>query len=116
MLSLEQQQRTTFEDLMVVPEKQDADLAFFINQKYKGLLKPYQEFFIYKKFLLVAYGNILSYYNIEERQWRCHYKFQEGPEDSFDVNKSFAYAIKKKVIKVFRNDTRSGDFGIGVLF
>ena len=58
---------------------------------------------------------MLSYYNTETKRWLCHYKFEDD-EGSIDENTSFAYAVKKKVLRVFRFDTRSGEFGIGVLF
>lgn len=33
---------------------------------------------MYKSFLLVAHGNILSYYCLKKNKWRCHYKFDKA--------------------------------------
>jgi len=59
-----------------IPEfTSDIEKSFFLNQKYKELVKPYQEFFLYKNMLFVAHNNIISYYNIEKKEWKCHHKF-----------------------------------------
>ena len=58
------------------------EILFFKNQKYKDLLRPFQEFIFYKSFMLVAHGNILSYYNVETEKWVCHHKFEENVEEA----------------------------------
>ena len=54
------------------------ELAFFMNQKYKELIKPFQEFILLEGYLSVAHGNILSLYDTEEGRWRCHHHFEES--------------------------------------
>ena len=74
--------------------------------------------------MLVAHGNILSYYDVETEKWICHHKFEDyaGEVDNqsqrqVNLNQTFAYLIKKKVISVFRHETSDeNSFGIGVLF
>jgi hypothetical protein len=80
---------------------------------YKDLIKPFQDFILYKSFMLVAHGNILSYYDIDEERWMKHHKFSEAPADvtrsSISLNKTYAYIIKKKVVSVFRHEIHSSD-------
>lgn len=74
--------------------------------------------------MLIAHGNILSYYDTDKCEWVCHHKFEEHAGEAIsennanvDLNQTFAYTIKKKVISVFRHESRDDNsFGIGVLF
>ena len=80
-LTLEQEQRTSLQDVIDIPEMEPADLLFYKNKKFIDVVRPFQEFFLYKSFMLVAHGNILSYYDTERESWRCHYHFQNNDED-----------------------------------
>lgn len=79
VLSLEQEQRTTFDDAVITKELGEVQVLFFKNQKYKDLLRPFQEFIFYKNLLLIAHGNILSIFDTEDSKWVCHHKFEELP-------------------------------------
>ena len=98
-------------------------MTFFKNKKFIDVVRPFQEFFLYKSFMLVAHGNILSYYDTERESWRCHYHFEDEEEDDDDdfqhmnTRQTFIHNMRKKVINVFRHETKDeGQFGIGVLF
>ena len=78
ILSFEQESRTRIDDAVIIPSLKRDELAFFMNQKYKELIKPFQEFIFHGRFLLVAHGNILSLYDTETEQWRCHHHFEES--------------------------------------
>ena len=81
-------------------------------EKFKELVKPYQEIFLYKHMLLVAHDNIISYFNIEKKEWKCHHKF-----DSDDQETTTTSIAGNRVRKVFRYETKdSSQYGIGVLF
>ena len=132
--------RANFEGLVVLPSLEDKksdppnnqkyvddskpfkhkESDFFNNQKYVNHLKPFQQFILYKSFMLVTHGNIISYYDIFEEKWKCHYKFKESPNVSsvtFNANQTYAYIIKKKVLTVFRHESKNDKtLGIGVLF
>mmetsp|Transcript_40539 Transcript_40539/g.53180 ORF Transcript_40539/g.53180 Transcript_40539/m.53180 type:complete len:113 (+) Transcript_40539:380-718(+) len=101
----------------MIPDYDIDEKAFFLNQKYKKLLNPYQEMFLHNKTMLVAHGNILSYFSMATKRWICHHKFAEDDEDGTpNGNVSFAYATKKKVLRMFRYDGDDSDFSIGILF
>ena len=72
MLKLNQQQRCNFADCTIVPEVNEDEIWYFRNQKYKDLMKPYQEFVLFKKYLLVAHSNILSCFDTFRKKWICH--------------------------------------------
>ena len=58
--------------------------------------------------LLVAHNNIISYYNIDKKDWKNHHKFdnQQGMDsDLMSINTTFAYS-SNKVLKVFRYQTK----------
>ena len=90
------------------------------------MLKPFQEFILWKNFLIVAHGNYLSYYDVDKQQWKWHHKFEEISSTSsladdqtmVSANHSNAYLLKKQVMKVFRTETTfdADSAGIGVLF
>ena len=127
ILSFEKESRTRIDDAVIIPSLKRDELAFFMNQKYKELIKPFAEFIFHGRFLLVAHGNILSLYDTETEQWRCHHPFEEsslkrqatehGDSQVGGLNQTFAFQIKKKVVNVFREEADDqGTFGIGVLF
>ena len=62
---------------MMAANMDDRQIRYLRNQKYRNLHKPYQEFIFYKNFMLIAHGNILSYYDMEDEEWKCHHKFEE---------------------------------------
>ena len=82
-------------------------------------MKPYQEFFLHKKMLIVAHNDVISYYNTEKKKWKAHYKFNnlDGVSTSnISINTTFSYSANK-VQKVFSFESKdSSDLGIGVLF
>lgn len=60
--------------------------------------------------LLVAHDNIISYYNIEKKEWKCHHKFDSDDQETTSI-------AANRVRKVFRYETKdSSQYGIGVLF
>ena len=80
-------------------------------------MKPYQEFVLFKRFLLVAHSNILSCFDTEKKKWICHQKFEIGKDDEDFEQRSLAFQMRKKVIKVFRYEVEDEtDFEIGILF
>lgn len=115
VLSLSDEQRTNFNDLTCV--KEDSE-DFFRNQKFKTVINPYQEIFLYNKTLIVAHGNMMSYYNLKTNSWVKHYKFSEGADQSEvnGLNQTLAYALRKKVLRMFRYDSNVSQFSIGILF
>ena len=108
--------------MSIIREFDQDDKAFFVNQKYKILMNPFQEIFMYKKVLIVAHGNIMSYYNLTKNKWLKHYRFQEDGVNlnSRDPNQSFQHAVNKKVLRMFRYEHEDGDgddeLSIGLLF
>lgn len=61
--------------------------------------------------MMVAHGNILSYYDVDKEEWKCHHKFEENSQQASDkglgqvnMNQTFCYMIKKKVLCVFRHE------------
>ena len=87
LVSIEQGQRTSINDVVVISDTSESDLEYFKNQKYRNLVRPYQKFIFYKNFMLVGHGNILSYYDTDLETWKCHYKFKEGSDDvQVDLN------------------------------
>lgn len=117
-LSLLESQRTSFENLTTIQDYDENEMSFFRNQKYKLILNPYQEIFLFNKTLLVAHGNVLSYYNMASNKWSMHHKFAEGLNDDgpADANQSFAFVLKKKVLRMFRYESALSDYSIGILF
>ena len=120
VLPLEQKQRTSFANLSMIADFDIDDRAFFLNQKYKKLLNPYQEMFLHRKSLLVAHGNILSQFDMAKKMWVKHLKFTDADDgdmmDEMTPDQSFAYATKKNVLRIFRYDSDQSDFSLGVLF
>ena len=117
MLKLNQQQRCNFADCTIVPEVNEDEIWYFRNQKYKDLMKPYQEFVLFKKYLLVAHSNILSCFDTFRKKWICHQKFEVGKDDEDFEHRSLSYQMRKKVIKVFRYEASDdANFAIGLLF
>jgi len=39
------------------------------------VINPYQEMFLYNKTLIVAHGNMMSYYCLTNHHWKDHLKF-----------------------------------------
>ena len=93
----------------------------FCSQVIKDHYKPFETFVLYMNYLLVAHGNIVSYYNTAEKDWLGHINFcdkESHAEGSHSVilNDSYAFMKNKKVLKVFRHESSKGEFNIGVLF
>lgn len=85
-------------------------------------MKPFQNFILYKTFMLVAHGNVLSYYDTNDKKWKCHHRFTDSDDgnesrSTIGLNYTYAYVLKKKVISVFRHEIDAEEgVGIGVLF
>ena len=73
-------------------------------------------------YMLVAHGNIVSYYDIAQKEWKGHINFCDKESHSGDsghsmiLNDTHAFIKNKKVLKVFRHEASKGEFNIGVLF
>ena len=70
--------------------------------------------------ILVAHGNILSYFSMDDDLWISHDNF-EDKDDEYGANSAktgskFAYAIKKKVIRMFAYEDANYLYSIGILF
>lgn len=99
-------------------------MDFFRNKKFKDSLKTFSNFILFKTFMLVSHGNIISYYDTQKKAWIDHYQFASNNDDSsnldqtnVDMNRTYAYINKRKVLSVFRFEIENGDnLGIGVLF
>ena len=76
------------------------EIRYLKSMKYRDMHKPYSEFIFYKRFMLVAHGNILSYYDVDKKKWITHYMFEDKNEKDpsnprVNLNQTFAFMIKK---------------------
>ena len=76
LISLKQEQRIALED---ADENErlinQEDMHSFCSQVIKDHYKPFETFVLYMNYLLVAHGNIVSYYNTAEKDWLGHINF-----------------------------------------
>ena len=93
----------------------------FCSQVIKDHYKPLETFVLYMNYLLVAHGNIVSYYDTAAKDWMGHINFCDKESHSESghsmvLNDTHHFMRNKKVLKVFRHEASKGEFNIGVLF
>ena len=72
VISLEKEQRTNFNDAMVQPDISEEKRLYLNGLKYRDMQKPYNDFLMYENLVLFAHQNILSTYDIIEKNFVQH--------------------------------------------
>ena len=76
VISLKQEQRIALEDADENEQLIDKDdMHSFCSQVIKDHYKPFETFVLYMNYLLVAHGNIVSYYDTAAKDWMGHINF-----------------------------------------
>ena len=83
VISLDKEQRTTFDDAKMqteMNEEKDAMLIYLKCLKYRDMYRPYNDLLLYENSMLIAHSNIVSCYDINKEKFVAHQVFGDRPD------------------------------------
>ena len=106
VISLDKEQRTTFDDAKIQTEMNESMLIYLKCLKYRDMYRPYNDFLLYENSMLIAHSNIVSCYNINAEKFVAHQVFGAKPDATNSVLSIFRYQCEQNSDEAY---------GIGVL-